>query len=180
MTGGNAPMDVTDVNRPTAVRPTAATATREQTCISGRLLLDCMGHYSSIVKQIRGDQQPDGMLVVMGGCFDGVPPERNNAADLLYTFEDVDPSSGLQWFWEAFPADGGRARTAYMFAYTDADPSRPAFRDMLTTFFSRLPAYQGVALEDVRFRRVLMGGFPCWQQSPLQPAFDRVLQVGAE
>ena len=170
-------MDVTDVNRPTAVRPTSPTTTREQTCVSGRLLLDCMGHYSSIVKQIRGDQQPDGMLVVMGGCFDGTPPELNSTADLLYTFEDVDPSSGLQWFWEAFPADGGRARTAYMFAYTDADASRPAFCDMLTTFFSRLPSYQGVPLDDVRFRRVLMGGFPCWKQSPLQPAFDRVLQV---
>ncbi len=176
-TGGYAPMDVTDVNRPTAVRISNEPQPRATQFISGRLMLDCMGHYSSIVKQIRGDQQPDGMLVVMGGCYDGTPAHLNTTADLLYTFDDVDPASGLQWFWEAFPADQGRARTAYMFAYTDADPSRPSFREMLTTYFDQLANYQDISLDDIRFRRVLMGGFPCWQDSPLQPAFNRVLQV---
>ncbi len=37
----------------------------------------------------------------------------------------------LQTFWEAFPAEGGAARTTYMFAYSDAEPQRPTFESLL-------------------------------------------------
>lgn len=59
-------------------------------------------------------QQPDGMLLVVGGCFAGVPPERNATADLLATVCDAADDSQL--FWEAFPAaDSPDSRTVYMF-----------------------------------------------------------------
>jgi len=42
-----------------------------------------------------------------------------------------------------------------------------------------LPAYQGIPSSQLKFKRMLMGGFPCYtQSSPLTPAFDRVLQIG--
>jgi hypothetical protein len=72
--------------------------------LTTRLLLDCMGHYSPIVKQLRGRAQPEGVVLVAGGCAQGVPAEANTSADLLYTFTDA--SDGLQLFWEAFPAGG--------------------------------------------------------------------------
>lgn len=48
--------------------------------VRGRLLLDCMGHWSPIVKQMRGMQQPDGMCLVVGGCASGFTPENNKCA----------------------------------------------------------------------------------------------------
>lgn len=48
--------------------PTASTAPR---ALTTRLLLDCMGHYSDIVKQIRGRVKPDGMCLVVGSCAEG-------------------------------------------------------------------------------------------------------------
>lgn len=59
-------------------------------------------------------QQPDGMLLVVGGCFAGVPPQHNASADLLATVCDAADDSQL--FWEAFPAaDSPDSRTVYMF-----------------------------------------------------------------
>ena len=38
---------------------------------------------------------------------------------------------------------------------------------------------QGVPLSQLQFKRVLFGAFPCYpSDSPLPPAFDRVLQIG--
>ena len=34
----------------------------------------------------------------------------------------------MQLFWEAFPAEGGAARTTYMFTYCDVDKRRPSFQ----------------------------------------------------
>lgn len=204
---GGQPITPADVNRPTAVSgtdclsgdaltavspnegertPSACVPTehqisvkRELTC---RLLIDCMGHYSPIVKQIRHGQAPDGMVVVVGGCFQNSPSASNplifpHSADLLYSFTDSFHDS--QFFWEAFPAEGGTSRTAYMFSYIDAHPDRPSFSSLLDTFFTLLPSYQGVELSDIVFKRILFGGFPCYiHNSPLPPAFDRVLQIG--
>ncbi|KAF6255437.1 hypothetical protein COO60DRAFT_211816 [Scenedesmus sp. NREL 46B-D3] len=147
--------------------------------LSCRLLLDCMGHYSNIVKQMRGRAKPDGMVLVVGGCATGFPAELNTTADLLTTITDA--SADMQLFWEAFPAEGGGARTTYMFAYSDAHPDRPTFERLLDAYFALLPAYQGLdagGLDALRFKRVLFGGFPCYADSPLKPGFDRVLQLG--
>lgn len=38
---------------------------------------------------------------------------------------------------------------------------------------------QGIPLSNLKFRRLLFGGFPCYPDaSPLPPAFDRVMQIG--
>ena len=66
-----------------------------------------------------------------------------------------------------------------MFAYSDAHPDRPSFEALLDTYFELLPEYQGEDLENLTFKRILFGGFPCYSNGPLQPAFDRVMQVRA-
>lgn len=48
---------------------------------------------------------------------------------------------------------------------------------LLEKYFRLLPQYQGVPLSQLKFRRLLFGGFPCYQDSPLQPQFDRILQA---
>ena len=53
----------------------------------------------------------------------------------------------------------------------------PFLQELLRMYFSALPAYQGVPLSQLRFSRVLFGGFPSFAASPLKPAFDRVLQA---
>ena len=37
--------------------------------LRARLMLDCMGHYSPIVKQMRGRAKPEGMLMVVSGIL---------------------------------------------------------------------------------------------------------------
>uniref|UniRef100_A0A383W650 Uncharacterized protein n=1 Tax=Tetradesmus obliquus TaxID=3088 RepID=A0A383W650_TETOB len=162
-----------------AAAAAAGSRRRAPSKLSCRLLLDCMGHYSNIVKQMRGRAKPDGMVLVVGGCATGFPAELNTTADLLTTITDA--SADMQLFWEAFPADGGASRTTYMFAYSDAEPSRPTFERLLDAYFKLLPAYQGLGqqgLAGLQFKRVLFGGFPCYADSPLKPGFDRVLQLG--
>ena len=34
----------------------------------------------------------------------------------------------MQMFWQAFPAEGGAARTTYMFTFADCDKRRPSLR----------------------------------------------------
>lgn len=50
------------------VKPVKAPLPRS---LRSRLLLDCMGHFSDIVKQIRGRVKPDGMVMVVGSCAEG-------------------------------------------------------------------------------------------------------------
>ena len=48
---------------------------------------------------------------------------------------------------------------------------------LLDRYFELLPGYQSCSLADLKIKRVLFGGFPCYSQSPLQPQFDRIVQV---
>ena len=164
-----------DVNRPMAMEaeaeaagpPSGGSAPRRR--LTARLLLDCMGHWSGIVKQLRQGRPPDGFVLVVGGCWQGASPSSPSSsspssgggggagaaasppADLLYTFTDAsDETTGeigtgfsveVCKAWEAFPAADGR-RTSYMFAYADSDPSRPSFAQLLDTYLNLLPQYQ--------------------------------------
>ena len=142
-----------------------------------RLVVDCMGHYSPIVKQQRSGQPIEGVVIVVGGCMTGALQSTNNFADLLVTIDDS--KDDMQYFWEAFPAEGGNAKTVYMFAYSDADQARPSFEHIFSKYLTELEQYQGISLEQVTFKRVLMGGFPCYSKNvPLKPGFDRIIQVG--
>lgn len=185
-------LTIGDVNRPTAFvadvenkNPSAPKEKSSMTSerhvpqkIASSLLIDAMGHYSPIAKQARNGEEPSGMVLVVGGCMKGpFSDSQNETADLLATIDDS--FDDMQLFWEAFPAEGGSARTVYMFLYSDTHPSRPKFVDLLDMYLALLPRYQGVELSDLRFKRILLGGFPCYQaNSPLKPAFDRILQVG--
>jgi lycopene cyclase CruP len=144
--------------------------------VSGRLLLDMMGHFSPIARQARqitqGSLRPEGVCMVVGSCARGLPEQP--FGDLIYTFQPI--QNHCQYFWEAFPARDGR--TTYMFTYADADPQRPNFSEMLADYLELLPEYQGVDLAELDFQRVLMGFFPAYQQSPLQTPWSRILQVG--
>jgi lycopene cyclase CruP len=147
-----------------------------QTVLKARLLLDVMGHFSSIAQQARsiseGDLQPEGVCLVVGSCAQGLP--LKDSGDLIYTFA---PSQNqCQYFWEAFPARDGR--TTYMFTYVDADPQRFGFSELLEDYLSLLPQYQDVDLAAVEFQRMLMGFFPAYQNSPLQTPWSRILQIG--
>lgn len=146
------------------------------TRITGRLLLDVMGHFSPIAKQARSLTQknikPDGICMVVGSCAKGMP--EKSYGDLIYSFTPI--QNQCQYFWEAFPARDGR--TTYMFTYVDADPQRPSFAQLMEEYLFWLPKYQEIELNQLQFERVLFGFFPSYKQNPLQTPWDRILQVG--
>lgn len=144
-----------------------------------RLVIDAMGNFSPILRQVRWGQKPDGVCLVVGGCARGF--SENTTSDIIYTNTPLRKigASPSQYFWEAFPAGSGPTdRTTYLFTYLDASPERPSLEQLLEEYWELMPQYQGVNLEDLQFLRVLFGFFPTYRNSPLPAAFDRVLQVG--
>lgn len=137
-----------------------------------RLLLDVMGHFSPIVRQVRQGQKPDGICLVVGTCAKGFP--KNDTGDLMLSFTPI--QNQCQYFWEAFPAKDGR--TTYLFTYLDADPKRIDLADLFEDYFRLLPEYQNVALDQLEFVRALFGFFPSYGQSPLRSPWSRLLFVG--
>jgi len=149
--------------------------------IKGRLLVDCMGHASPIVRQARWGRKPDGVCMVVGTLGSGYT--TNSTADVIATATHLQPDSArvnkMQFFWEAFPAGSGPTdRTTYMFAYMDAAPWRPSLEAVFDEYWPLLEGYQAVRLRDISFKRALFGLFPTYRDSPLRPGWDRVLQVG--
>lgn len=87
--------------------------------LTTRLLLDCMGHASPIVRQLRWGVKPDGICLVVGGLASGFDPAANTTGDVIFTHTPLQPPgapvSNAQYFWEAFPAGSGPTdRTTYM------------------------------------------------------------------
>lgn len=147
--------------------------------ITSRLALDCMGHASPIVRQLRWGQKPDGICLVVGSCARGFEEENNVTGDIIYANKPV--SEGRhQYFWEAFPAGSGpRDRTTYMFAYQDADSRRDSLVSMMEDYWRLMPEYQGISsLDELEIQRVLFAFFPTFKASPLPSAWDRICQVG--
>lgn len=147
--------------------------------LDARLIVDAMGNFSPIVRQIRSEQKPDGVCLVVGSCGRGY--KENSTSDIIYTNLPAIKvgESRLQYFWEAFPAGSGpRDRTIYLFTYVDAQPNRPSLEKMLEDYWDLMPDYQGVRLDDLEILRVVFGIFPTYRDSPLPAAFDRILQVG--
>ncbi|PZV20840.1 MAG: FAD-dependent oxidoreductase, partial [Leptolyngbya sp.] len=137
-----------------------------------RLLIDAMGHFSPLVRQARGTAKPDAVCLVVGTCAQGYP--TNPTGDLIASFTPL--RHQCQYFWEAFPARDGR--TTYMFTYLDADPRRLSLTEFFEEYWTLLPEYQGVSLEDLRVQRSLFGFFPCYKNSPLRYPWGRTLAVG--
>ncbi|KAG2583942.1 hypothetical protein PVAP13_6KG253300 [Panicum virgatum] len=144
-----------------------------------RLVVDAMGNFSPIVRQIRSGRKPDGMCLVVGACARGF--EKNTTSDIIFSSSSVNRAgnSGVQLFWEAFPAGSGpNDRTTYMFTYVDPKFGGPKLEELLEVFWNLMPAYQDVVLENLDIKRVIFGIFPTYRDSPLPAAFDRILQVG--
>lgn len=137
-----------------------------------RLLIDAMGHFSPIIKQLRQGQKPEGACLVVGTCATGYP--QNDTGDIFASFTPIQHQ--CQYFWEAFPARDGR--TTYLFTYMDAEPERPSLEFLFDEYFRLLPEYQQVEISQIQFNRALFGFFPSYRQSPLQPKCDRLLLVG--
>ncbi|KAL6135211.1 hypothetical protein ACLB2K_067439 [Fragaria x ananassa] len=146
--------------------------------LSSRLIIDAMGNFSPVVKQIRSGRKPDGVCLVVGSCARGF--KNNSASDVIYSSSSVKKvgASVAQFFWEAFPAGSGPTdRTTYMFTYVDPQPQSPKLEELLEEYWKLMPEYQGVSLDELEIQRVLYGIFPTYCDSPLPAAFNRVLQV---
>ena len=198
--GGDGEMlDMVDVNKPNAVPTGSEALGGGKGTVTCSLLVDCMGHFSPVVKQLRGGQKPDSIVLVVGGCItEGVP--KFTSSDILASFTDAERD--MQYFWETFPAKEGT--TMYMFTYCDADESRDSFETFLESFLQNLPAYCRERLEageeigiklggdemaaalrdvddfvdDLKFSRLLFGAFPSYKKCPLSSPFDRMVLVG--
>ncbi|MBW4660719.1 MAG: FAD-binding oxidoreductase [Drouetiella hepatica Uher 2000/2452] len=154
------------------VHPNGVTVQVAETLFTTRLLLDAMGHFSPVTQQARQGRSPDAVCLVVGTCAQGFP--ENPTGDLFATFTTV--QNQCQYFWEAFPARDGR--TTYLFTYLDAQPERPSLETLFESYFQLLPQYQGIELDRLQFQRALFGFFPCYRQSPLKPAWNRILPIG--
>ncbi len=154
------------------VHPDAVVLKTGDESITTRLLIDAMGHFSPIIKQVRKGAKPEAVCVVVGSCAQGFP--ENNSGDLIYAFTPI--INQCQYFWEAFPAKDGR--TTYMFSYLDANPQRPSLEYFMDEYLRLLPEYQGIQLEKLEFQRFLFGFFPAYKNSPIKLPFDRILPVG--
>ena len=165
----------------------------DQEPITASLIMDAMGNNSPITRQQRFGNKPDGVCAVVGTCASGFDAETNLLGDIIYTnsmIQDKGENGKMQYFWEAFPVGIGRngnepgssdVKTTYMFTYMDADERRPSLETMMEDYWKLLPVYQPSIKNpetDLDFRRVLFAYFPTYRESPLKPAFDRVLAVG--
>ncbi|CAL0307518.1 unnamed protein product [Lupinus luteus] len=147
--------------------------------LTSRLIVDAMGNFSPVVKQIRSGRKPDGVCLVVGTCARGF--ENNSTSDVIYSSSSVKKvgNSNAQYFWEAFPTGSGPLdRTTYMFTYVEPQPGSPKLEELLEDFWDLMPEYQGVSLENLEILRVIYGIFPTYRDSPLPAAFNRVLQFG--
>ncbi|MEM6501271.1 MAG: FAD-binding oxidoreductase [Cyanobacteria bacterium P01_C01_bin.89] len=154
--------------------------------IQTRLFIDAMGHFSPVVRQVRGETKPDGICLVVGTCAVGNEGEfgKNDTADLIATTGPItgNKKSAYQYFWEAFPASSGR--TTYMFTYVDASRDRPTLKQLFADYYDQMPAYQGLegnpdALwRSLEVKRALFGMFPSYKNSPLSAPCDRLIFVG--
>lgn len=140
--------------------------------LTSRLLVDAMGHFSPIVQQIRGDQKPDGVCLVVGSCAKNYP--QNETGDLIVSITPI--LNQCQYFWEAFPARDGR--TTYLFTYLDTHRDRFSLEFFMEEYLRLLPNYQNCELDQLKFERFLWGFFPAYQDSPLKISYPRLLAIG--
>ncbi|KAG5545615.1 hypothetical protein RHGRI_017939 [Rhododendron griersonianum] len=132
--------------------------------LSSRLLIDAMGNFSPVVKQIRRGKKPDGVCLVVGSCCRGF--KDNSTSDVIFSSSAVKEvgESEAHYFWEAFPAGSGPMdRTSYMFTYVDPHPGCPKLEELLEDYWDLMPNYQGVSLDNLEILRVIYGIFPTYR-----------------
>ncbi|KAG9439879.1 hypothetical protein H6P81_020044 [Aristolochia fimbriata] len=147
--------------------------------LQSRLVIDAMGNFSPVVKQIRSGKRPDGVCLVVGSCSRGF--KDNQTSDIIFSSSSVRTlrDSKVHYFWEAFPAGSGLSdRTTYMFTYVEAKPGSPMLEELFEDYWELMPSYQGVTLDDLEVLRVNFGIFPTYRDSPLHSDYNRILQIG--
>ncbi|KAL0311255.1 UNVERIFIED_CONTAM: hypothetical protein Sangu_2420200 [Sesamum angustifolium] len=122
--------------------------------LSSRLIIDAMGNFSPIVKQIRRGRKPDGICVVVGSCCRGFT--ENSTSDVIYSSASVKRVGIPCWLWSL-------DRTTYMFTYLYPEPGCPLLEELLEDYWELMPKYQlldimsldetsqGVSLDDLEF-----------------------------
>jgi lycopene cyclase CruP len=150
----------------------AVTVKTDKQELKTKLLIDSMGHFSPIIKQLRKGEKPEGVCLVVGSCGKGF--SNNETGDLIASFTPI--QNQCQYFWEAFPAKDGR--TTYLFTYLDAHPDRISLTEFMAEYLRLLPEYQQIDLQNIDFQRFLFGFFPAYRQSPIKITWDRILAVG--
>ncbi|GLT94072.1 hypothetical protein SLE2022_118320 [Rubroshorea leprosula] len=151
----------------------------EGNVLSSHLIIDAMGNFSPLVKQIRCGRKPDGVCLVVGSCARGF--KDNSTSDVIYSSSSLKKvgDTEVQYFWEAFPAGSGPLdRTTYMFTYVNPQPGSPKLEDLLEDYWDLMPEYQGVSIDNLEILRVIYGIFPTYRDSPLPAAYNRILQFG--
>ena len=111
--------DMVDVNKPNAVPKDESDGKKSvgRDTITCLLMIDCMGHFSPVVKQLRKGAKPDSIVLVVGGCItEGVP--EFTSSDILASFTDA--SQDMQFFWETFPAKEGTTMYASWLAFSNS------------------------------------------------------------
>ncbi|KPQ39257.1 MAG: lycopene cyclase CruP [Phormidium sp. OSCR] len=154
------------------IHPDGVQITTDGQSLTSRLLLDAMGHFSPIIRQIRGQQRPDSVCLVVGTCAQGYP--NNETGDLFVSFTPI--LNQCQYFWEAFPARDGR--TTYLFTYVDTHRDRFSLEFFFDEYLRLLPEYQKCQLDQLDFKRALFGMFPSYRNSPVRSPFPRLLPIG--
>ncbi len=155
-----------------SIRPDGVRILAGEQSFSARLLVDAMGNFSPIARQMRRGAKPEGVCLVVGSCARGY--DRNDSGDLLVSQTPI--ANHCQYFWEAFPARDGR--TTYLFTYLDARPERFSLEFLMSEYLRLLPDYQACDLDQLHFERFVFGLFPAYRQSPLRVDCDRLLPVG--
>lgn len=156
--------------------------------LSARLLLDCTGNASPLTRDLRRNERPDGICVVVGTCAGGFDPGKNKDGDIIYTNTPITDVGGsqTQYFWEAFPVSTSNGpevadsdvKTTYMFTYLDASENRPSLTDYFEDYWRLLPIYQkGVDIDKLDIKRTLFAFFPTYRNSPLQVPYARVISL---
>ncbi|XP_058774263.1 uncharacterized protein LOC131648529 [Vicia villosa] len=152
--------------------------------LSSRLIIDAMGNFSPILKQIRRGRKPDGVCLVVGTYTRDF--ENNSLSDVIFSSSTVKKvgDSKAQYFWEAFPAGlGPLDRTTYMFTYVEPQPGSPKLEELLEEYWDLMPEYQYQS-DDVPgdfINELLYANFRCMQRlgdPVLRPFLQDAVQFG--
>eukprot|EP00315_Gephyrocapsa_oceanica_P039079 CAMPEP_0185426612 /NCGR_PEP_ID=MMETSP1365-20130426/14813_1 /TAXON_ID=38817 /ORGANISM="Gephyrocapsa oceanica, Strain RCC1303" /LENGTH=590 /DNA_ID=CAMNT_0028030669 /DNA_START=26 /DNA_END=1796 /DNA_ORIENTATION=+ len=155
--------------------------------LHSRLVVDAMGHRSPLALQARRGQRPDGVCVQVGSCARGAWARQWRGRGDFFVTEDDARYCGprrcarAQLFWQSFPSSGGEEeRSTYLFTYLRPSEQMPGLLELMEEYWYSLPAYQRCSeADEVAPSRILFGWFPTYRSnSPLKPAFDRVISVG--
>lgn len=165
--------------------PAGSAAAAGGSQVTSRLLIDCMGHASPVVRQVRWGRKPDGVCLVVGTLGTGF--SDNSTADVIYTNTDLQPlegsgttrwgpARGVVWVEVKGGADGGRwlllaclhlQSPCHVPSPAALLPAAPCAMPMSCTSCQLCTAHSQ-PVPPPRQAAVLLGGVPSWQR-PQRP-----------